>query len=80
MERTLYLLSYRGQLSGFIGTPIWSRLANWSWRFHNKFIEILIRPIENYKVTDPIKPEFELVQDFMPVLVTIKFHKDSNKG
>ena len=23
---------------------IWSRLANWSWRFHNKSIENLIRP------------------------------------
>ena len=26
----------------------------------------------NSKVTDPIRPEFELVRDFMPVLVTSK--------
>ena len=30
----------------------------------------------NSKVTDPIWPESELVQDFMPVLVTSKFDED----
>ena len=60
----------------------WSRLANWSWRFHNKSIENLIRPqghvwcICNYEVTDATQPVFELVRHFMPVLVTSKFDKN----
>ena len=32
------------------------------------------------KVTDLIRPEFELVRDFMPVLVTSKFDEDSIKN
>ena len=110
---------------------IWSRLANWSWRFHNKSIEKLIRPdgrvtpkwlfrsglnsksseilwlsclpanitnrrasletpFSHYKSTGcfrhlwasdsvgsgPIWLKFDLVRDFMPVLVTSKFEKD----
>ena len=31
-------------------------------------------------MTDPIRPEFELVQDFMPYLVTSKFDKDPIKN
>ena len=31
-------------------------------------------------MTDPILPEFEHVQDFMPVLVTSKFDKDLIKN
>ena len=31
-------------------------------------------------MTDPIRPELELVQDFMPVLVTSKFDKDLIKN
>ena len=31
------------------------------------------------EVTDPIRPEFELVWDFMPVLVTSKFDEDPIK-
>ena len=31
-------------------------------------------------MTDPIQPEFELVQDFMPVLVTSKFDEDPIKN
>ena len=31
-------------------------------------------------MTDPIQPEFELVPDFMPVLVTSKFDEDSIKN
>ena len=34
----------------------------------------------NSKVTDPIRLEFELVQDFMPVLVTSKFDEDLIKN
>ena len=34
----------------------------------------------NSKVTDPIRPEFEHVQDFMPVLVTSKFDEDLIKN
>ena len=43
---------------------IWSRLANWSRRIHNKSTE----RARNSKVTDPIRPEFELGRDFMPLL------------
>ena len=32
------------------------------------------------EVTDPIRPEFELVRDFMPVLVTSKFDEDLIKN
>ena len=61
---------------------IWSRLANWSWRFHNKSIENLIRPsrARNSEVTDPIRPEFDLFLDFMSVLVTSKFDEDPIKS
>ena len=38
-------------------------------------IENLICP-QGHKVTDPIQPEFELVRDFMPVLVTSKFDEE----
>ena len=31
-------------------------------------------------MTDPIRPEFELVWDFMPVLVTSKFDEDPIKN
>ena len=34
----------------------------------------------NSKVTDSIRPEFELVRDFMPVLVTNKFDEDPIKN
>ena len=34
----------------------------------------------NSKVTDPIWPEFELIWDFMPVLVTSEFDKDPIKN
>ena len=34
----------------------------------------------NSKVIDPIQPEFELIQDSMPVLVTSKFDKDPIKN
>ena len=34
----------------------------------------------NSEVTDPIRPEFELVRDFMPVLVTSKFDEDPIKN
>ena len=34
----------------------------------------------NSEVTDQIRPEFELVRDFMPVLITIKFDEDPTKN
>ena len=34
----------------------------------------------NFEMTDPIRPEFELVRDFMPVLVTSKFDEDPIKN
>ena len=34
----------------------------------------------NFEVTDPIRPEFELVRDFMPVLFTSKFDEDPIKN
>ena len=34
----------------------------------------------NSKVTNPIRPEFELVKDFMPVLVTSRFDEDPIKN
>ena len=34
----------------------------------------------NSEVNDPIRPEFELVRDFMPVLVTSKFDDDPIKN
>ena len=34
----------------------------------------------NSEVTDPIRPEFELVRDFMPVLVISKFDEDMIKN
>ena len=33
----------------------------------------------NFKVTDPIRPDFELVEDVMPVLVTSQFAEDPIK-
>ena len=44
-------------------------------------IENLICPQgHDSEVTDVIRPEFELVQDFMPVLVTSKFDEDPIKN
>ena len=45
-------------------------------------IENLIRPLwaRNSEVTDSIQPEFELVWDFMAVLVTSKFDEDPIKN
>ena len=34
----------------------------------------------NSKVNNPIRPKFEIVRAFMPVLVTCKFDKDPIKG
>ena len=34
----------------------------------------------NSEETDPIRPEFKLVRDFMPVLVTSKFDEDPIKN
>ena len=34
----------------------------------------------NSKVDDPIRPKFELVRDFMSVLVTGKFEEDKIKS
>ena len=52
-----------------------------SWRFYNKSIENLIGPQGRVtEVTDPIRPEFELVRDFMPVqLVTSNLRKIQSK-
>ena len=61
---------------------IWSRLADWSWRLYNKSIE-KFNPhsrARNSEATDPIKPEFELVWDFMPILVTSKFDESPIKN
>ena len=45
-------------------------------------IENLIRPLwaGNSQVTDSIQPEFELIWDFMAVLVINKFHEDLIKN
>ena len=52
---------------------IWK--VNWTWeivywKFHSPTRAC------NSEVTDPIRPEFELIWDFMPVLVTSKFDED----
>ena len=46
------------------------------------YSENFIRPqrANNSKVTDPIWLEFELVREFMPVLVTSKFDEDPIKN
>ena len=51
-------------------------------RFHNMSIENLIRPLwaRNSEVTDSIQQIFELVWDFMAVLVTSKFDEDPIKN
>ena len=45
-------------------------------------IKNLIRPLwaRNSEVTDSIQPEFELICDFMAVLVTSKFDEDPIKN
>ena len=36
--------------------------------------------MRNSEVTDPIRPEFEPIRDFMPALVTSKLDKDLIKN
>ena len=43
-------------------------------------IYICLLKIWNSEVTHPIRPEFELIRDFMPVLVTSKFDEDPVKN
>ena len=50
--------------------------VNWTWRFHN----MSIGNLRNSEVTDPIRPEFELTWDVIPVLVTSKFDEDPLKN
>ena len=63
---------------------IWSIINVLAWRHHFSIIvyeKIFQRSrAHNTKVTDPIRPEFKLVRDLMPVLVTSKFDEHPIKN